>query len=100
DGVVDRTRPHLVETEEPGQDGESGGVGRRPGVGAETVGPEVEDGARPGGRPAARVPRVVQLVEDASVAVDHERVTVASRVLAALDGRVGAEGIRAGVALV
>src|SRR3954451_21666833 len=44
DGVVDVAGLHLVEPEEAGQDRQAVGVGRRPPLGAQLIGLEVEDG--------------------------------------------------------
>ena len=44
DGVGDRARQHLVVAQQSGQDGQPGGVGRRPAGGSEGVRAEVPDG--------------------------------------------------------
>ena len=91
---------HLVVAHQAGQDGQAGRVGRGPAVGPQGVGREVEDGARAGLPAVARLVGVVHLVEQLVVGVEHEHVAVAGAVGAALDGRVGRDRVRPGVALV
>ena len=91
--VVDQPLPdHLVVAHEAGVDGEAGRVGGGPVVGAERVGREVEDGARPGVPGGAAALRVggEELVELAGGVVDHDHVAVAVARRSALDRCVAA----------
>ena len=100
DGMGDRTRQHLVVAEQTWQNGQAGGVRRRPSGRAERVRTEVPDRPRVRCRSSRAVPRVVELVEGAGGRVDHQRVAIAGGGRAALDGRGGAEGVGARVALI
>src|SRR5690606_34388553 len=86
-------------------DRQSGGVGRGPAIGAKGVGVQVEDGAGTRLPGPVRLPLgVEELVQHARVFVHHEYVAIAAVGRAArrgtLDGSVGWDGVRAGVALV
>ena len=99
-GVVDLPFLHLVVAHEAGKHRQAGRVGRGPAVGTQGVGAQVEHGAR-AGRPALTAGvGVEELVEQEVVGVEDQHVAVAGRVGPALDGRVGRDGIGAGVALV
>ena len=93
-------RLDLAVVQQPRQDGQAGRVGGGPARRPEPVGGEAPDRAGAGLRARGRVPRLPQFVERAGGLVDHDRVAVATRVLAPLDQRVLAERVGAPVALV
>jgi hypothetical protein len=95
DGVRDAAGLDLVPADEPGQDREPGGVGRRPGLGAEPVRVQVEHGTAPSARVAVVPRRGEQLVQPARASLDDQRVPIRT----ALDRRSRVERIGAGVAL-
>ena len=86
EGVPDLTGRHLVVAHEAGKDRETGGVGRRPLLGAARVRRQIEYGT------GARVPaacrgvprRGKRLVEQPAIAIDDEQMAVTRRATAGL----------------
>ena len=116
EGMADRPGcVSFVVAHQPGENREAGGVGARPAVRPAEIAVEGPDGARAGG-PALTVPvQVVELEEEAVIAIDQQQVAVAARVggtgVAAFDplrlglgllgdGISGRAAGRAGIALV
>ena len=94
--VVDDAAGDLVVAGETRKDRQAGRVGGRPAAGPQAVRAHVPDCARSG---VPRGPEVEELVERAGVAVDDDRVPVAVGGGPALDGDVGRNRVRAGIAL-
>lgn len=78
EGVVDDAALEFVETDDGGEDGETGGVGGGPGFGAEGIGTEVEDCGTGGGPACVGFFHLVELIEFSGLDIDDESVSVAA----------------------
>ena len=99
--MVDRAGGDLIIAHQASQDRQASRIRRRPGVGPERVGAQVEDRAGAGLPTPIRLrPGVVELIQLAGALVEDQYVAVAIAVRPALDRRVRRDGVGAGIALV
>ncbi|CAB4687214.1 unannotated protein [freshwater metagenome] len=100
DRMIDRVVADLAPAQQPGQDRQTGRIGRGPPLRAQRVRRQVPDRAGAGLPPRALLAGVPGLVEPAAVFVDDHGVPVAVGGATALDPGVLAEGIPHPVALI
>ena len=90
----------FIVTDQAGEDGQARRVGRSPARRTRGIRVQVKDRAGTGLPAAAGGERGVQLIQFPVVTVNHQHVPVALSIQPALDGRVGRDGVGAGVAFV
>src|SRR5262249_47884456 len=98
DGMSDFARQDLVVADKAREDWQAGGVGRCPGRRAQSIGQQVEDGARVRTPTGSLWVRVVHLIEEAVIHIYRDDVPIARTGTATLDRGVQRNGVGARIA--